>query len=162
MDQNPLSIELVSASESDLPTIYRWFDSLKSITDWGGPGMEFPMSSEELVDVTRINHIPTFKLTDSCFSILGFGQYYLRLERIHFGRIAVSPLHRGKGFGRDLMQRLIVQGRKEFGQRECSLFVMRDNLAAKKLYQSLGFEVAAYPEPMNGMLANCDYMLYRR
>lgn len=160
MDQNPVSIELVNASESDLPTIYHWFDSLKSITDWGGPGMEFPMTAEAFVEVTRINQIPSFKLIDSSYSILGFGQFYLRRERIHFGRIAVSPLHRGKGLGRDLIQKLIVQGRKEFGPREYSLFVMRDNLAAKTLYQSLGFEVASYPEPMTGMLKNCDYMLY--
>lgn len=158
MDQNPLSIRVSKASESDLLSVYEWFDSLKSITDWGGPGMEYPMPTKDFINISRIHEVPTFKLTDLEGLILGFGQFYLRVERIHFGRIAISPSQRGRGLGRRLMQNLMVMGEKEFGQREYSLFVMRDNQAAKTLYQSLGFTISIYPEPMTGVLANCDYM----
>lgn len=52
--------------------------------------------------------------------------------------IAVAPDARGRGLGRALMERMLVQAR-ERRMREVFLEVRADNPVARGLYQSLGF-----------------------
>ena len=53
--------------------------------------------------------------------------------------IGIALDHRGKGLGRELMQRLIAKA-KEHGSEQLMLEVRADNQAAISLYESLGFE----------------------
>jgi N6-L-threonylcarbamoyladenine synthase len=53
--------------------------------------------------------------------------------------IGIALDHRGKGLGRELMQRLIAKA-KELGSEQLMLEVRADNQAAISLYQTLGFE----------------------
>jgi N6-L-threonylcarbamoyladenine synthase len=53
--------------------------------------------------------------------------------------IGIALDHRGKGLGRELMQRLIAKA-KELGSEQLMLEVRADNQPAISLYQSLGFE----------------------
>ncbi|MFT7559465.1 MAG: ribosomal protein S18 acetylase RimI-like enzyme [Flavobacteriales bacterium] len=58
----------------------------------------------------------------------------------------VSPLHRGKGLGKQLIDQLSLKGRDHLKVHERSLFVMTINGPAMKLYSSLGYKEATYPE----------------
>ncbi|MEK0316802.1 GNAT family N-acetyltransferase [Cohnella sp. 56] len=55
--------------------------------------------------------------------------------------VYVSPESRGKGAGKTLMLALIRRARGLDGLEQINLTVVSDNVTAKRLYESLGFEV---------------------
>jgi predicted GNAT family acetyltransferase len=65
---------------------------------------------------------------------------------------------RCQGFGTRLIRELTAWGLAEYGSRELSLFVNRNNVAAHRLYLRLGFREATYPEP-TPFMANSHYMI---
>ena len=92
--------------------------------------------------------IDSFALVAEGGSLAAFGQCYLRVARCHFGRVGVSPRWRGQGLGTRLFREMAGWGLAEFGPRELSLFVNKDNTAAHRLYLRLGFRDTPYPEAM--------------
>ncbi len=57
----------------------------------------------------------------------------------HVLNCCVAPTHQGRGYGRDIMRRLMVSAR-EFGVECLFLEVRPSNVAAIALYQGLGYE----------------------
>lgn len=54
--------------------------------------------------------------------------------------VAVLPEQRRQGVGRALMERALLEAHRA-GKRRAALYVMEDNLPARRLYESLGFRV---------------------
>jgi predicted GNAT family acetyltransferase len=61
--------------------------------------------------------------------------------------VGVAPQRRGRGLGSRLLAEMAAWGQLQFGPRELSLFVHRDNPDAHRLYQRLGFREIPYPDP---------------
>jgi ribosomal protein S18 acetylase RimI-like enzyme len=59
----------------------------------------------------------------------------------HIWGVYVKRDYRGKGVGKALMAELLLHVRSQRGLEQVNLGVSTDQLAAKKLYESLGFEV---------------------
>ncbi|TFG10161.1 GNAT family N-acetyltransferase [Candidatus Thorarchaeota archaeon] len=62
------------------------------------------------------------------------------IQRELLSSMAVSPKHRGKGYGRKILHHALNRMR-ELGCSRCYLRVHSDNTPAMRLYESLGFEV---------------------
>ncbi|MDF2964516.1 MAG: hypothetical protein K0S39_6251 [Paenibacillus sp.] len=78
---------------------------------------------------------------------------------IHKGNVYamyVAPEFRGKGAGYALMTRLHDEARQCAGLEQINLTVVSTNLAAKKLYESVGF--TAYGTERNAMKSNGYYL----
>ena len=73
-------------------------------------------------------------------ALVGYGGYWLALDEIHITKFTVVAGHRGRGFGRLLMEDLIVDGISR-GGATVRLEVRESNVAARRLYESMGFEV---------------------
>ena len=162
MDQHLVSVtdlKLASAQVDELGQLYSWFSNEPEISQWGGPGFEYPMSPEAFAAAVKVSELASFWLTDGDQNVLGFGQFYVRLGRHHLGRLVINPAYRSNGLGKLLVQKLIEQAHQQQQASGESLFVLRHNVAAIKCYQSLGFDFADYPEQIPGNLANCDYMI---
>lgn len=159
MDNNLIPIVLEQASTKDVEVLLTWFNNLHQMTYWGGPGMSFPVNTEQFIEQIQFQKKPSYALTDGRGELLAFGQFYRRLDRNHLGRLVVSPGKRGLGLGKLLVQELIVKATELQGHADTSLFVMRDNMPALSLYSSLGFIEHTYPEPLHSLLANCAYMI---
>jgi ribosomal protein S18 acetylase RimI-like enzyme len=97
-------------------------------------------------------------LVDSAGTLLGFGQYYLREGRCHFGRLAINPGIRSQGRGTQLISLLARLGCERLNVKECSLFVSDGNDRAERLYARIGFQQADYPTGRLP-LPNCKYMI---
>ena len=120
---------LYAVQPSHYASIAGWLDSAAATQRWAGPG------------VLELEARPGWALLDEQDQCLGFGQYWMTdAGTAHLGRIIVSPLARGRGLGRLLMQALSAQALREDGIQRLTLRVYRDNTAAAALYRDLGFQ----------------------
>jgi len=70
--------------------------------------------------------------------VAGYCSYRLVAGELQVNNVAVRPEHRGKGYGRALVESALDHGRAA-GALTALLEVRRSNLAAQRLYLSLGF-----------------------
>lgn len=134
-------------TDQDLPELMSWFPDREDCGKWGGPEFRVPFTEDSFREDAKLESLASWSLVRPDQSLCAFGQYYDRLGRCHFGRLAVAPSARGQGLGTTLMRELADRGRKELGADSCSLFVLADNEPALRLYKRLGFVARPYPEP---------------
>lgn len=151
-------MQLTEAHATDVSALMGWFPDARSCFVWSGPDFRFPYSAESFLADTRIAELPSRVLLDDDGALLAFGQYYERLGRCHLGRLVVSPRHRGRALGATLIRGLARCGAADIGAAECSLFVLKDNAPAQRLYRRLGFDDCEYPEPLP-WIEQCDYLV---
>ncbi|GGO67785.1 GNAT family N-acetyltransferase [Bowmanella pacifica] len=153
-------MQFVPATQAHLFTMMSWFDSQASLTSWGGPGMTFPLDRQSFSRDVRLEQLASWALVTEADELQGFGQYYLREGRCHLGRLVIAPAHRGGGLAKRLIRELVALGSREFTLTEVSLFVLQDNIKARRCYEALGFSYVEYPGPSIG-IDNCLYMVAR-
>lgn len=74
--------------------------------------------------------------------IAAFCSFWLVLDEIHINNLAVRREHQGKGIGTALLQHVLQAGASR-GAERATLEVRRSNAPALRLYERLGFQVAA-------------------
>ena len=74
--------------------------------------------------------------------IAGFCAFWLVLDEIHINNLAVLADHQGRGLGTALLQHVLEAGASR-GADRATLEVRRSNAPARRLYERLGFKVAA-------------------
>ena len=70
--------------------------------------------------------------------VAGYCSYRLVVDELQINNVAVRPEARGRGYGRALVESALDHGRAA-GALTALLEVRRSNLAAQRLYLSLGF-----------------------
>jgi ribosomal-protein-alanine N-acetyltransferase len=148
---------LTDAEASDIKQLMAWFPDSAATAAWGGPRFRFPFTESIFHEDCHWREMASLVLRDDDGFTEAFGQLYERYGRINLARIAVHPERRGRGLGRQLISALITEGERLFSLAEFSLFVLSNNSAALRLYFSLGFVQAPYPEgaPLQDI---CFYM----
>ena len=79
--------------------------------------------------------------TDDC-RVAAFCAFWLVFDEVHINNVAVLPHLRGRGIGTMLMKHVLAEGQR-LGAQRATLEVRASNEAALRLYQRLGFYVAA-------------------
>ena len=74
--------------------------------------------------------------------VAGFCAFWLVLDEIHINNVAVRPQFRGRGIGTALLHHVLAEAR-QLGAKRATLEVRASNEAARRLYERLGFYVAA-------------------
>lgn len=159
MDCLGSSYQLVLATDSNLLTVKSWFSDQQQILTWGGPNMYYPISDETFMSLLQESHLSSYCLLDPDNSVVAFGQFYLRLDRHHLGRLVVSPKHRNQGLVKKLIFGLLEMAVQINGQREASLFVYKDNSPALRAYSAIGFKTRIYPADLPPNMQDCLYMV---
>jgi len=88
--------------------------------------------------------------------VAAFCAFWLVFDEIHINNVAVLPQFRGQGIGTTLMQHVLTEARR-LGARRATLEVRASNRGALRLYERLGFYVAAtrkhyYAQPVEDAL----------
>ena len=148
---------LINPSEDHFATLLTWVGSYDDLVEWGGPDMNHPTNDQCLKADLCSEAYPSFSLVSASNELLAFGQCYLRLGRCHLCRLIVSPSHRGEGIIKLLIEKVSLEGRRNFNVNSCSLFVYETNVSAIKAYLKLRFSAVDYPE--ENTLDNCLYMV---
>jgi ribosomal protein S18 acetylase RimI-like enzyme len=152
------NMKLVDSIESDIEELMAWFGDEESLRRWGGPFVDYPFTPESFTKDICWQDVASLSTHDDSGRLLGFGQYYSRFNRCHLARLAISPNHRGAGFGQAFISKLIQMATADTGLSQCSLYVLDDNDAALGCYKALGFTQAPDPEG-TPVIWNCIYML---
>jgi ribosomal protein S18 acetylase RimI-like enzyme len=150
-------MQLREFADTHLPELMCWFPDAPSCAIWAGPGFRFPFTPATFREDLRLD-LASFALQDDAGALLGFGQHYLREGRCHLARLAIAPQARGRGAGAVLIRELLRRSCRALATRECSLFVLESNTAARRLYTRLGFAPAPYPGGAIP-LADCLYLV---
>lgn len=74
--------------------------------------------------------------------IIAFCSFWLVLDEIHINNLSVRGDFRGQGLGTALLEHVLRAGASR-GAGRATLEVRRSNAPARRLYERLGFEVAA-------------------
>jgi [ribosomal protein S18]-alanine N-acetyltransferase len=74
--------------------------------------------------------------------IVAFCSFWLVLDELHINNLAVRPDFQGRGLGTALLRHVLECGATR-GADRATLEVRRSNAPARRLYERLGFEVAA-------------------
>jgi ribosomal-protein-alanine N-acetyltransferase len=74
--------------------------------------------------------------------VAAFCAFWLVFDEIHINNVAVRPRYRGRGIGTALLHHVLAEAR-QLGARRATLEVRASNEAARRLYERLGFYVAA-------------------
>jgi [ribosomal protein S18]-alanine N-acetyltransferase len=98
-----------------------------------------PMFEQELAN-SGVSHI--YVLRTGGPRIAAFCMVWLVADEVHINNLAVRPECRGSGAGRFLLETVFGHA-VAMGARRATLEVRRSNAAARKLYERLGFSVAA-------------------
>lgn len=127
-----------------LPAEYDTVAGWAIAENWPGTNKHVVMTLAEFPGIlVRPGHV-SLGLADAQDHIVGFGQIWTNSAGdVNLVRILVAPSLRGRGIGKQLCAMLLEHARKAMGASVVKLRVVRSNLAAVAVYQSLGFEVLA-------------------
>jgi [ribosomal protein S18]-alanine N-acetyltransferase len=79
--------------------------------------------------------------TPDC-AVAGFCAFWLVCDEIHINNLAIRPRFRAQGIGTALLHHVLAEA-KDLGARRATLEVRASNDGARRLYERLGFYVAA-------------------
>ncbi|WP_223671059.1 GNAT family N-acetyltransferase [Kangiella shandongensis] len=154
-------MKLVKATEEHLLSVMEWVKDPDVFSIWAGPNFRYPFDQQSFIeDIKLYNDKLVNRVLVKDNTPLAFGQIYDRVGRTQLSRLIVNPDYQGQGIGTELISRLLELGHECLDTADYSLFVMKDNPRAKKLYESLGFVETEYPEAMP--MENCDYMVKKQ
>ena len=75
-------------------------------------------------------------------AVAGFCAFWLVFDEIHINNVAIRPQYRGRGMGTAVMHHVLAEARR-LGAKRATLEVRASNERALRLYERLGFYVAA-------------------
>ncbi len=137
--------ELFQPQPSDLP-LFVELDQLCLGGMWSLSGYEREWESPNGF-LFGLRHRPTANPTQTnspqCSSppLVGMGAYWQILEEAHITLLAVHPLFRQQGLGRELLKALLSSAQQQQLER-ATLEVKAGNTSALNLYAHFGFKVA--------------------
>jgi len=79
--------------------------------------------------------------TPDC-AVAGFCAFWLVVDEIHINNVAVRAQFRGHGIGTALLRHVLAEAR-QLGAKRATLEVRASNDSARRLYERIGFYVAA-------------------
>jgi len=132
-------MRLIIPTTHHLREFRTWFPDEPSLRVWGGPIFRYPFTEQTFLKDIHWGEMATYALVDDEATMVAFGQLYVRDDRTHLARLAVTPSRRGVGHGLTLVKALIDKGRELFPYTENSLYVMQTNEQALRCYRKAGF-----------------------
>ena len=116
-----------------------------------------PWTKSNLSDVLKYPYYKSF-LAEEGGQVCGYGCLILMFERAEIANIAVASPFRGRGIGKELLERMHWTA-KTLGAEECFLEVRVSNLSAIGLYEKCGYVAYGIRERYYG---NEDALLMRK
>ena len=130
-------MKLSQATEEHLKEVISWIPSSQDCLMWAGPKVSYPILLSTLIDEIDFKSAGSYVL-ENAEELVGFGQILrIREATNHIARIAITPKHRGNGYGFKICNGLLSLA--EQNATKVTLNVYRSNRPAVALYTKMGF-----------------------
>ncbi|MFN1215827.1 GNAT family N-acetyltransferase [Chryseobacterium kwangjuense] len=142
-------IELQPFTTKDSEELISRIGDKRMLLQFAGPAYRFPLTKEQLdQDLDNENRF-MFKVVDpSEDKTIGHAQIFLKEKTFLLGRILIwDENNRGKGYGKKIVQELMLYGFSHFDRETAELNVYDWNTGAIECYKKVGFEMD--PEVMS-------------
>jgi len=113
-------------------------DHLEQVMQIEEQCFSFPWSYSAFLYEITYNNLAHYIVARKGEKIIGYAGMWVILDDAHITNIAVSPLHRGKGYGEAIMVEMMSRA-LVFGASKMTLEVRVSNSPARQLYRRLGF-----------------------
>ncbi|MBW3696034.1 N-acetyltransferase [Vibrio sp. T187] len=134
-------MQLVPFEDEHASIVKDWFESKQDALMWGGRVFGWPLLSKAIIERSLANEIEFFVLMNQD-ELVGFIEFQTTsTNELRFCRVAVAPSSRGKGVGKVLIRAAIEKAKTNSDITVVTLAVFKNNVSAKKCYESIGFEV---------------------
>lgn len=132
-------IPITRMTEHDLLEVVEIEES-SGLSRWGWAAYyaELQSSNKDLMMVARVAH----RQTRSAPGLAGYIVARLGADELHINNVAVRESYRRQGIGRELLNRILAEGRR-IGVPRAFLELRAGNSAALALYEECGFQVTA-------------------
>ena len=137
-------ITLQPFTPADFDRLISWVDSEKTLVQFAGPDFTYPLTHPQLENYLDNRNRHVYKVVDiAANSTIGHAELFLpdetsaRLCRILIG----DPANRGKGFGQQIVQKLLEIVFTKFNREKADLNVFEWNTGAIKCYENAGFMI---------------------
>ncbi|OWR30165.1 GNAT family N-acetyltransferase [Saccharibacillus sp. O23] len=134
---------------ADFASLIEWSGDEEFLLQWSGPDFKYPLMIDQL---TRYVQDANDRRTSNKFIYKAVEQHtnelvgHVSLGNVdrsnrsgRIGKVLLSPNHRGKGYGKQLIDRVLHIGFNEFELHRISLGVFDFNISAIQCYESAGF-----------------------
>ena len=140
--------------DCDIPIIVRWLTDETMLHKWcANEFCEFPLTAE-----TMRAYYAARRERDDYFEFCAFdesglvGHFILEFldkakTNLWLGFVILAPEQRGKGRGKELVSLAVRYAFTLAGAKKMTLAVFRNNPAALRVYETLGFREVPAPEP---------------
>ncbi len=128
-----------SVTEQDLDVICQFPNDKMELFNMF-PAATFPLDPKQLTKAINDRYASTVFLLDDM--IVGFANYYSVQEGKcgSIGNVIVSPDHRAKGIGKQIIEVMVEIGIKQYSLMEIYIACMSENIPALLLYTNAGFK----------------------
>jgi RimJ/RimL family protein N-acetyltransferase len=135
-------VELKQFDNTDFNRLIQWIDSEESLIQFTGPIFKYPLTIKQLEGYIADKNRFAFKVTEiNSGEIIGHSEVYdlgnntSKLCRILLGNKNL----RGKGFGQEIVKKLVEFTFEKLGSSQIELNVYDWNISAIKCYEKVGF-----------------------
>lgn len=135
-------VELKQFDNTDFDRLIQWIDSEESLIQFAGPIFKYPLTRKQLEVYIADKNRFAFKVIEiNSGEIIGHSEIYdlgnntSKLCRILLG----NKNFRGKGFGQEIVKKLVEFTFKKLGSSQIELNVYDWNISAIKCYEKVGF-----------------------
>lgn len=128
---------LFELTPPDAERIVTWVPTLAEAIAFGGPQLPFPLTGPAFLAAAAGRRVLVLRedaLAVATGSLRAVGEHTVRI-----GWVLVDPKRRGAGWGRRLLTALIAEAARSPDVSSLELGVYQHNVAARRLYDSLGF-----------------------
>lgn len=138
-------ISLRSFLLEDAAELGTWFPTAEALTQWGGPGLGFPLDAAQLVEMyaSTLGDPPARWMFAGVVDgeLAGHAQVALDWDNGvgRLSRVAINPGFRGQGLAHPFLQRIIERFFADARFERLELNVYTFNTAAIRTYLKLGF-----------------------
>lgn len=120
-------------------TIAKWgLSHVPHIVEIEKNSFSMPWSTDSFLDVLESDVFDSYAAFDSARNLVGYVVFSVVADELQILNIAISPLHRGQGYGLELLSFMHVHARSK-GCKYSYLEVREKNHAAIALYQKLNY-----------------------
>jgi RimJ/RimL family protein N-acetyltransferase len=148
-------IRLEPFQRSPYRKLISWIENAELLMQFAGPMLHFPLTEaqldESLADQKRL---PYTVIENASDDMVGYGEIYRSRESAFLGRLFIEEGHRGRGYGLQMVKRLIEISFLELDEPKAELNVFEWNVHAISCYKKAGFILNPYKKVIRQINGN--------